>query len=128
MLHRPSPLLMLKDKNEVLGLKITANLLNGCILPSGGVASGRVRTQSTEQACFPLFIYHILAQLSVYIFGAGEKNTTFISFVSEVLRVKEISFFSILLLHKLKKKAVYGSLIIPNQLLSLFTMLKIINL
>ena len=38
--------------NRITGSKVTAILLNGLILPVGGVASGRVCSQPAKQACF----------------------------------------------------------------------------
>ena len=37
--------------NRITGSKVTAILLNGWILPVGGVASGRVCAQPAKQAC-----------------------------------------------------------------------------
>ena len=38
--------------NRITGSKVTAILLNGWILPVGGVASGRVCAQPAKQACY----------------------------------------------------------------------------
>ena len=41
-----------KHQNCITYSKVTAILLNGWILPVGGVASGRVCVQPAKQACF----------------------------------------------------------------------------
>ena len=53
------------QQNRTTGSKVTAILLNGWILPVGGVASGKVCAQPAKQACFYNNL-HLTAHLPVH--------------------------------------------------------------